>query len=185
MNAAVTSRQDILEACRQLVRTNGWDAVNIRTVAAACGVAVGSIYNYFGSKAELVSATVESVWCDIFHTPEDPDLFQSAESCVRWLYQRILYGAQTYPGFFSMHSARFFHLEKAEGRVRMEQTWSHMMDGLCTVLERDARVRPDAFDSAFTPRVFAGALFSLLLGDMVRGQNDPAAALELVRRTLY
>lgn len=59
------------------------------------------------------------------------------------------------------------------------------MDGLCTVLERDARVRPDAFDSAFTPRVFAGTLFSLLLGDMVRGQNDPAAALELVRRTLY
>ena len=122
MNAAVTSRQDILEACRQLVRTDGWDAVNIRTVAAACGVAVGSIYNYFGSKAELVSATVESVWCDIFHTPEDPDLFQNTESCVRWLYQRILYGAQTYPGFFSMHSARFFHLEKAEGRVRMEQT---------------------------------------------------------------
>ena len=115
MNAAVTSRQDILEACRQLVRTDGWDAVNIRTVAAACGVAVGSIYNYFGSKAELVSATVESVWCDIFHTPEDPDLFQSAESCVRWLYQRIFMARRRIPDSFPCTPPGFFIWKRPKG----------------------------------------------------------------------
>ena len=54
MNTVVTSKEEILRASRELIRQKGWDAVNIRSVAAACGVSVGSIYNYFDSKAALV-----------------------------------------------------------------------------------------------------------------------------------
>ena len=43
----------------------------------ACGVSVGSIYNYFDSKAALLSETVGSVWQEIFHRPDDTDVFFS------------------------------------------------------------------------------------------------------------
>ena len=66
MNTIITSKEDILKTSRELIREQGWSAVNIRSVAAACGVSVGSIYNYFDSKADLVGETVESVWCQIF-----------------------------------------------------------------------------------------------------------------------
>ena len=59
MNTIVTSKEEILKTSRALIQEQGWSAVSIRSVAAACGVSVGSIYNYFDSKAELVSATVE------------------------------------------------------------------------------------------------------------------------------
>lgn len=45
----------------------GLSAINMRTVASACGVAVGSIYKYFPSKTDLIYATVADVWKDIFH----------------------------------------------------------------------------------------------------------------------
>lgn len=64
MRTAVISRDAILEASRGLLRERGWSALNMRSVAAECGVAVGSLYNYFPSKTELVMATVESVWQD-------------------------------------------------------------------------------------------------------------------------
>ena len=80
MNTVVTSKEEILRASRELIRQKGWDAVNIRSVAAACGVSVGSIYNYFDSKAALVGAAVESVWCEIFHRPEDEAVFEKAAS---------------------------------------------------------------------------------------------------------
>ena len=67
-----TSKEEILKTSRVLIQQNGWEAVNIRAVAAACGVSVGCIYNYFGSKTELVSAAVESIWSDIFRHPDDP-----------------------------------------------------------------------------------------------------------------
>ena len=65
MNTIVTSKEDILKASRELIQQQGWPAINIRCVAAACGVSVGSIYNYFDSKATLLGATVESVWWEI------------------------------------------------------------------------------------------------------------------------
>ena len=50
MNPMATSKEEILKTSRVLIQQNGWEAVNIRAVAAACGVSVGCIYNYFGSK---------------------------------------------------------------------------------------------------------------------------------------
>ena len=67
MNTVVTSKEAILKASRNLVQTQGWGAVNIRTVASACGISVGSIYNYFPSKSDLMKATVESVWLSLIH----------------------------------------------------------------------------------------------------------------------
>ena len=62
MNTIITSKEAILDKSKQLVAAQGWSAVSIRNVAAACGVSVGSIYNYFASKSDLITATVESIW---------------------------------------------------------------------------------------------------------------------------
>ena len=53
MNKVVTSREEILRVSRKLLKEQNGAALNIRTVASACGVSVGSIYNYFHSKSEL------------------------------------------------------------------------------------------------------------------------------------
>ena len=103
MNTIVTSREEILKASRELIRQEGWSAISIRSVAAACGVSVGSIYNYFDSKTELVGATVESVWEEIFHRPENADMFQNIVSCITWMFERMAYGSRQYPGFLTLH----------------------------------------------------------------------------------
>lgn len=67
----------------------------------------------------------------------------------------------------------------------MQQTWQHILEGLCSVLKRDANIRPDAFSEEFTPEKFADVLFSLMLSALLRQDYDPSAVLEIVRRTLY
>ncbi len=185
MNTVVTSKEDILKTSRNLIRQQGWPAVNIRSVAAACGVSVGSIYNYFDSKAALVCATVESVWYEIFHRPEDSAAFQDTQSCIVWMYERIEYGCRQYPGFFTLHALGFMQEDKSDGKRRMQQVWQHILDELCAVLEQDAGIRRDAFTETFTVEGFADVLFSLMLSALLRQDYDPAAVLELVRRTLY
>lgn len=185
MHAFATSKEKILEASRALIQQQGWSAVNIRSVAAACGVSVGAIYNYFDSKAALVSATVESIWCEIFHRPEDGAVFQDTQACITWMYGRMAYGCKQYPGFFTLHSLGFLQEEKPEGKLRMQETWQHIWNGLCSVLRRDPNVRPDAFTEQFTAEKFADILFSLMLAALVRQDYDPTAVLEMVRRTLY
>lgn len=185
MNKIVTSKEEILEASRELIRQQGWSAVNIRAVAAACGVSVGAIYNYFDSKAALVGATVESVWCEIFHRPEDGAVFQDTQACIIWMYGRLEYGSKQYPGFFTLHSLGFMQEDKSDGKRRMQQTWQHILEALCAVLKQDYKVRPDAFTGQFTAEKFAGVLFSLMLSALLRQDYDPSAVLEIIRRTLY
>lgn len=185
MNTVVTSKEDILKTSRELIQRQGWAAVNIRSVAAACGVSVGSIYNYFDSKTALVGAVVESVWCEIFHRPEDDAVFRDTLACVTWMYERMEYGRKRYPGFFTLHSLGFMGEDKTSGKQKMQQTWRHILDGLCAVLKRDAKVRPNAFTGEFTPEKFADVLFSLMLSALLRQDYNPATVLEIVRRTLY
>ena len=185
MNLTATSKADILKASRSLIQQNGWAAVNIRAVAAACGVSVGCIYNYFASKTELVSATVESIWNDIFHRPEDKAVFRDTLACVRWMYRQLEYGCAQYPGFFTHHSFGFMHQGTADGKQQMQQAWQHILRQLCFVLQQDPNVRPDAFNDQFTAERFAGVLFSQMLSALVQQDFDPSMVLEIVRRAIY
>ena len=185
MNTAVTSKEEILRTSRELIQTQGWSAVSVRSVAAACGVSVGAIYNYFDSKAELVGATVESIWREIFHRPEDDAVFDDVQACVAWMYRQMARGSERYPGFFTLHSIGFMREDRADGKRRMQQTWQHILTGLRHVLQQDPKIRPNAFTAQFTAEQFADILFSLMLSAMLRQDYDPSAVLELVRRTLY
>lgn len=185
MNTVVTSKEEILKTSRELIREKGWSAVNIRSVAAACKVSVGSIYNYFDSKAALVGATVESIWCEIFQHPQEQEVFRDTEACITWMYRRMEYGCEQYPGFFNLHALGFMGEEKPDGKRRMQRTWQHILEALCSVLKRDERIRPDAFTEQFTAEKFADVLFSLMLSALLRQDYDPNAVLEILRRTLY
>lgn len=185
MNPMATSKENILQISRKLIQQNGWAGVSIRSVAAACGVSVGCIYNYFESKTDLLSATVESIWNDIFHHPEDEAVFQDTLSCVRWMYKQLEYGCQRYPGFFTHHALGFVQQDTADGKQQMQRAWQHILDALCTVLRNDARIRADAFTEEFTVEKFAEMLFSLMLSALVRQDFDPSTVLEIVRRTVY
>lgn len=185
MNKIVTSKAEVLRVSRELIQKNGWSAISIRAVASACDVSVGTIYNYFDSKSDLVSAAIESVWCDIFHTSENAEHFSDTLSCIKWLYARMEYGSNAYPGFFSLHSAGFVSLEKEDAIKLMKKTWEHILHGLCAVLKEDPNVRPDAFNETFPPEKFAEMLFSLVLASQMKQDYDPSALLQMVQRCLY
>ena len=185
MNHLATSKEDILAASRELIMENGWAAVSIRSVASKCCVSAGTIYNYYDSKADLLGATIESVWYEIFFHPEDEHVFCDVAGCISWIYERLEYGNQKFPGFFSLHSLGFMRDEKADGKKRMMQTWGHIRSGLCEVLKKDPKVRPGVFDQQFTEKQFAEILFSLMLMAMIRQDYDPTSVLMLINKTIY
>ena len=153
MNTVVTSREDILKASRRLVQEGTAEGISIRSVAAACGVSVGSIYNYFQSKTDLVAATVESIWADIFHTPAEDRVLCSLELYISWLFQRFQYGDKMYPGFFGLHALSFSEKEKKTGRQRMENLWRHIEMGLLQVIRKDKIFGKVFFRKPLPPRI--------------------------------
>lgn len=185
MNTIVTSKEAILAQCRCLVMEQGISAINMRTVAQACGVSVGSLYNYFPSKSDLIRSAVDDVWRDIFHMSGSSFHFDSFTECLVWLFGSVEKGCHKYPGFFNLHSVSYAVGDKEKGREMMERYFGHMRKSLLDVLNRDPLLRPDAFNGSLTREDFIEVIFTAFTTMLLRGQNQFQPLLEITARCIY
>lgn len=62
MRPKAVSREEILRAAGELIREEGLEACSMRCLADRCGIAVGTLYNYFPSHRNLLEELYISSW---------------------------------------------------------------------------------------------------------------------------
>ena len=55
-------KEQIIEEAKRQLFENGYSKTTIRSVATACGIGVGTMYNYFSSKDMLISSFMLEDW---------------------------------------------------------------------------------------------------------------------------
>ena len=185
MNTVITSKEAIMQVCRRIVAEKGLTALNMRLVADECHIALGTLYNYYADKDELVLATVESIWRDIFHADQQCVADVSFSDYVADLYARIRKGAEVYPNFLTGHSISIASAKRGEAKSAMEHTFAHMKAGMLEVLQTDQAVRGNAFTSSFSQEDLIGFVLDHMLILLVQGQPDCTVLLEIIRRAIY
>ena len=86
----------ILEAASHLFRTQGYDTVRIEDIAAVAEVSVGTCYNYFSTKGDLLLAIVSMEVEEVVATGRalvdapPPDTAQALGSLIRLYYDHSL-----------------------------------------------------------------------------------------------
>ena len=185
LNTVITSKEAIMQVCRRIVAEKGMNALNMRLVADQCGIALGTLYNYFADKDALVLAAVESIWRDIFHAGPPHETAPSFPGYVAALYERIQKGAEAYPGFLTGHSISIAASKRGEAKSGMEHTFAHMKAGMLEVLRADQSVRENTFTASFSQEKFVDFVLDSMLVLLVQGQPDCAVLLEVIRRVIY
>ena len=56
------AREQILTEAKKQIAERGYAATTVRSVANSCGIAVGTVYNYFSSKDMLIASFVAEDW---------------------------------------------------------------------------------------------------------------------------
>lgn len=80
----------IAEAKRQISQ-DGYGAMTVRSVAKACGVGVGTVYNYFPSKDDLTAAFMLEDWKNCMAEIANVSLHtESAKEVTRCIYSQLL-----------------------------------------------------------------------------------------------
>lgn len=103
----IISKGNILNVCKKIVSNKGLAAVNMREVSKECNISLGLVYYYFPSKDDLLIATIESVWDDIFNWEDEESKNSEFTSFIDKLFEHIKRGIDKYPNFFTIHSVSF------------------------------------------------------------------------------
>ena len=100
-------RERLMEEARRQTAQVGYSAMTIRSVAAACGVSVGTVYNYFPSKDALMASFMLEDWKNGLEA-----IHRCAQTSGNWqAVLHCMYDQLTI--FLQMHSGVFCDQEAA------------------------------------------------------------------------
>ena len=99
-------RQKLILEARKQIEELGYAAMTIRSVAAACGVGVGTVYNYFSSKDALAAAFMLEDWQQCVAAIEDvSNRADTPEPVVRCIYEQLGLFMQQHQALFADEAA--------------------------------------------------------------------------------
>lgn len=183
MNTVVTSREEILRAAGEMVKVGKGDGVSMRGIARECGIAVGSIYNYFPTKNDLMIAVVVEIWKEIFFVPLSKIEGKSFLGVVECILERMGENRGEEQGFLAEHA--FVVGDKEKGHLVMEEYLGHMREELLAVLMGDSAVAGEVWSDGFSAEDFVRFVVDFLVEDLMRGTDRAVFLRELILRVVY
>ena len=95
-------RERIILEASSLLKSQGYSALTIQAVAKHCGMAVGTVYNYFSSKDEVLAACISQSWAHSFELIQTVSRYaDSLEAVVRCIYDQLRAFGQDHALLFS------------------------------------------------------------------------------------
>lgn len=183
MNKSDISREKILAVSVNLLQESNVESMNMRMIAKLCGVSVGSIYNYFPTKADLETAVIEAMWSKLFH----PQLFAveldiGFIQAIAVMYKKIHAVQEKCGSFFLSHRTIIDKESVAYGKNTMAQYFEHIKRALLKSLTSDNRIDNGVWNENFTQ----SELLELVLKSMmISGESDFSTLLKLLEKALY
>lgn len=185
MNKIVTSEKEILDICKNIVVEKGLQAVSMRAVAKRCNVAVGSIYNYYDSKDDLIISTIKSIWMEIINEVDFNYETNDFMEYLSKLFNQIHYGCKKYPNFFTVHALSFTKSSKEKGRQAMDDYFNEIKNNMLKALKNDLKIKKGLFSDVFREDAFIEFIFSNFIAILADSSKPITFLLELVKKLIY
>lgn len=99
-------REKLLEEAKRQVREDGYSSMTIRSVASACGVGTGTVYNYFPSKDMLIASFMMDDWILCVETiSKEMEQADNVKDALYCMYKELLKYKERYKLLFNDENA--------------------------------------------------------------------------------
>lgn len=186
MNKIVISKEKIVEASMRVVADGGMNALSIRAVAKECGVAVGSIYNYFPTKADLMIAVIAEQWREVF-----APIMRKIAGCasfsamIRLICEEIGKQPESKRMIFKSHATALEQMDLNKGRTAMQEYLELIFRMMREGLERDTDIKENIWTTSYTKEAFISFVLSNLTLCFTREGTSQKFLIETIERILY
>lgn len=185
-NKPIISKQQILDTAFALASQSGLAGLSIRDVARACNVAVGTVYNSYPTKNDLVNDVVGRFWNEALadrmpHAVAGDDFICFCQELARQLSEALAKFRDDWLTEIAALDAQGL----AAARKREEACFAHIRRGLVVALERDPRVVRDRLHDALAPEPLCAFVWDSMLSSIKHGDPSCRTLFALLRSTVY
>lgn len=179
-------REVILEGAKEIALEQGVSAINIRAVASRCKISVGTVYNSFSTKSELLVAVVEEFWREAFNDfhkclEGEKNFFEKIEL----LYNNLF----VYLGKFQENWIEQLSLlsrsEKSLGRKREHEFFEKVRKSIVYLLESEDIISDETWTDNLTKEKMAKFIFSNMLAMLKAREEDITFFMDALKRIIY
>lgn len=175
----------ILSVSRELASNEGLSQINMRTVATKCDIALGTIYNYFPTKTDLIIAIVESFWEECFrqvHKTYDHnlDFFKQLEALYFYILDYLEHFKTNWLSDLSSLSA----MNKSKGKQKEQEYMSHFIDLFRRLFKKHRHEFNQNTFATFDEEKLINFIFSNFMMMLKNGEHDYEFFNSLLQRIL-
>ena len=110
-------REKLLAEAKRQVSENGYTSMTIRSVATACGVGTGTVYNYFPSKDMLVASFMLEDWMLCIQAIEQGSAgAEDVKTALHCMYEELLKYKEKYTNLFADENAEASYMASSTQR---------------------------------------------------------------------
>ena len=179
------SQEEILKACLEMTKDKGINQINMRDLASHCHIALGSLYNYYPSKNDLLVAVIASIWKDIIMNFEQTQDEHNFIHYITDLFHAIAYGKEEYPQFFAMHAIQFSNQSKAKDKHEMDLYLKSIKQGMYEAYMNDPHIRKDIFLDDISISQFIDFIFENMISVLSRGLGNIDVLIYMIKHLIY
>ncbi|QGU96191.1 TetR family transcriptional regulator [Clostridium bovifaecis] len=166
-------KERILSSAKEIALTEGMTKIDIRSVAKNCGIASGTVYNYFPSKGDLLVAVIEDFWEDAFQSIDwrsfaHNDFYTNLEKMYNILNGYLNKFKENWLEELSFLKTHEKHL----GRQKQNEYFKIIINRIITMMDMDDIVRNYPWSEEVSKEKMAEFIFDNMLIRLRKGERD-------------
>ena len=176
-----TLHETLLDLAREIVESEGPEALNIRSLAKRAGVASGTVYNYFANKDDILLVLTEEYWRKTLLDMRDEIHTEGFTGQLREIYaflqSRVANSAGMLMGSLSN--------VEATGRQRMQSMQMVLRAAIIQRMHGDRCIRQDLWNDTLTEERFADFIIMNMMVLLRMNAPNIDSFIEIVKRVIY
>lgn len=185
LNKQTSQKEIIFFAAREIALEKGINKINIRSVALKSGVSIGTVYNYYETKGDILVDVIEDFWREAFKNIDFKSLGdKSFFDKLNEIYQKLDEYLQQFKENWLNQLYQLNTHEKKLGRKVEAEYYNRIYSGIVVLMDLDENISMQIRDSGISKERMAEFIFDNMLLILKKDNGDFEFFLEMLKRMI-
>lgn len=176
-------KEIILSSAKEIALKQGVHKINIRKVAIESGVSIGTVYNYYSTKADLLVAVIESFWSEVFKqidfsSLEDQSFYEKIQEIYHTLYTYLHKFKKNWLTQISLLTVE----EKSLGRKKEKAYFSKINTMIISLMDQEESI--PVWTNGITKEKIAEFIFDNMLLMLKKDERNIEFFIEILKKIM-